>query len=209
MHLNVISMNIWNGDDAKVANKKTVALTNESYTKIITTIRTGFKLEDKKVKPNERIATALVVEANLGIRIGDILSLHMSDFIKDGDRHRLDIIEKKTKKKRVFTVPLEIYNFIQNYAYSNGIKPSAKLFDISERAIQKHLEAVSKYLSINNLGTHSFRKFFATQIYINSNYNIELVRVLLQHSSVTVTQKYIGIQPKEIEKALNSHIRLV
>ena len=190
-------------------NKKTVALTDESYKSIITTIRTGFKLENKNIKPNERIATALVVEANLGMRIGDILALHMSDFIKDGDRYRLDIVEKKTSKKRVFTVPKEIYDFIQNYAYTNEIKISAKLFDISERTVQKHLEAVSKYLNIKDLGTHSFRKFFATQIYIDSNYNIELVRVLLQHSSITVTQKYIGIQTKEIEQALNNHIKLL
>lgn len=192
-----------------MANKKTVALTEEIYKNIITTIRTGFKLENKNIKPNGRIATALVVEANLGMRIGDILSLRISDFIKDGDRYRLDIIEKKTSKKRTFTVPKDIISFIEHYAYTNKIKESAKLFDISERAVQKHLESVSKYLNINDLGTHSFRKFFATQIYINSNYNIELVRVLLQHSSITVTQKYIGIQTKEIEQALNNHIKLL
>lgn len=192
-----------------MANKKTVALTDENYESIIATIRAGFNLNDVNIQPNERIAITLVVEANLGIRIGDILSLHMSDFIKDGDRYRLDIIEKKTSKKRVFTVPKEIYDFIQNYAYINEIKISAKLFDISERAVQKHLSLTCKYLGLTGISTHSFRKFFATKIFLNNNYNIELLRVLLQHSSVTITQKYIGIQPKEIEQALNNHIRLL
>jgi len=192
-----------------MANKKTVALSEENYKLVIHTIRTGFKLGDKNVKPNERIATVLVVEANLGMRIGDILSLRMPDFIQDGDRYRLDVVEKKTSKSRNFTVPNEIYNFIQNYAYINEIKVSAKLFNISERTIQKHLESVSKYLKIKDLGTHSFRKFFATQIYLNNKHNIELVRVLLQHSSVTTTQKYIGIQPDVIEEALKNHIKLL
>lgn len=46
-------------------------------------------------------------------------------------------------------------------------------------------------------------------IYENNNYNIELVRVLLQHSSVSITQRYIGLQRKEIENALQNHIKLL
>ncbi|MDD4805136.1 MAG: tyrosine-type recombinase/integrase, partial [Candidatus Pacebacteria bacterium] len=56
---------------------------------------------------------------------------------------------------------------------------------------------------------HSFRKYFATNIYLNNNYNIELVRKILQHSSAAVTQKYIGIQQKDIELALQNNVRLV
>lgn len=84
-----------------------------------------------------------------------------------------------------------------------------KLFDISERQIQKHLKATCDYLGIPGISTHSFRKYFATQIYINNDYNIELVRQLLQHSSTAVTQSYIGIQQKQIEMALQNHIKLL
>lgn len=38
---------------------------------------------------------------------------------------------------------------------------------------------------------------------------INLVRVLLQHSSIAVTQRYIGIQSEEIEEALQKHIHLI
>lgn len=162
-------------------NKKTVALVEEQYKNIIDTIRNGFICDDGHiVKPNNRVATVLVLEANLGLRISDILQLRLSAIIRDGDRYRLNIIEKKTKKKREFTVPIEIYSYIQNYALENNINPVAKLFDISERTVQNHLQLVCKYLGYENISTHSFRKFFASSIYINSNYNIELVRVLLQ-----------------------------
>ena len=97
-------------------NKKTVALTQEQYQEIIDTIRRGFVCSDSHVvKPNNRIAVALVLEANLGLRISDILQLRLSAIIRDGDRYRLDIVEQKTKKKREFTVPMEIYIYIQNY----------------------------------------------------------------------------------------------
>lgn len=191
-------------------NKKTVALTEEQYKTIIDTIRSGFICSDGHiVKPNNRIATALSLEANLGIRISDILQLRLTAIIHDGNRYRLDIIEIKTKKKREFTVPIEIYSYIQNYVLENKINPTAKLFDMSERTVQNHLQMVCEYLGYENISTHSFRKYFATSIYVNNNYNIELVRVLLQHSSVATTQRYIGIQRKEIEVALQNHIKLL
>ena len=89
-------------------NKRTIALTTEQYKEIIQTMREGFC----GCRPNERIATALVLEGNLGLRISDILSLRLSDIVRDGDRYRLEITEQKTKKKRVFTVPLGIYRNI-------------------------------------------------------------------------------------------------
>ena len=82
-------------------NKKTVALTNEQYEKIIETIRNGFICSDGHiVKPNYRIATVLSLEANLGLRISDILQLRLSAIIHDGNRYRLNIVEKKTKKNQ-------------------------------------------------------------------------------------------------------------
>lgn len=191
-------------------NKKTVALTEDQYKNIITTIRSGFVCADGHiVKPNKRIAMALSLEANLGIRISDILQLRLSAIIHDGNRYRLNIVEQKTKKKREFTVPIEIYSYMQNYALENGINPAAKLFDISERTVQNHLQLVCEYLGYENISTHSFRKYFATSIYENNNYNIELVRVLLQHSSVATTQRYIGLQRREVETALQNHIKLL
>lgn len=191
-------------------NKKTRALTDEQYIKIIETIQSGFHCADGHVvKPNKRIATVLVLEANLGLRISDILTLSLSAIIKDGNRYRLDIVEKKTKKKREFTVPIEIYSYIQNYVLENGINPKARLFPISERTVQNHLKLVCEYLEYENISTHSFRKYFGTSIYINNHYNIELVRVLLQHSSVITTQKYIGIGSEQMESALRNHVKLL
>ena len=150
-------------------NKKTVALTEEQYKNIIETLQTGFVCEDGHiVKPNKRIAIALSLETNLGLRISDILQLRLSGIIHDGNRYRLNIVEQKTKKKREFTVPIEIYSFIQNYALENNINSAAKLFDISERTVQNHLQLICRYLGYENVSTHSFRKYFATSIYVNT-----------------------------------------
>lgn len=193
-----------------ILNKKTRALTEEQYRKIITTINEGFvTAAGERVKPNSRIATALTLEANLGLRISDILHLTINQIVKDGDRYRLDLVEQKTGKKREFTVPTEIYIYIQNYALENNINPRARLFQITERTVQRHLKMVCDYLEYEYISTHSFRKFFASSIYKDNGCDINLVRVLLQHSSVVTTQRYIGVQPQEIENALQKHINLL
>lgn len=61
-------------------NKKTKALTTEQYKEIIQTMREGFS----GCRPNERIATALVLEGNLGLRISDILKLRPCDIVRVG-----------------------------------------------------------------------------------------------------------------------------
>lgn len=188
-----------------MANKTTVALTKEQYKEIITTMRTG----GTGFRANDKIATALILEANLGIRISDILKLKPTSIIKDGNRYRLDIIEKKTKKKRLFTVPEEIISFIKEYCLKYDIQPDEYLFSYTERNIQKYLEKVADYLGYENIGTHSFRKFFATDILEKNNYNIVLVQQLLQHSSPTTTQRYIGITSEQMENALKGHIALI
>jgi site-specific recombinase XerD len=82
------------------------------------------------------------------------------------------------------------------------------MFPLTERAVQKHLKQVCDYLGYQGVSTHSFRKYYATEIYRDSGYNIALVQQLLQHSSAAVTQKYIGIQQKEVEEAIEGHLKL-
>ena len=73
-------------------NKKTVALTTDQYKEIIATMKLGFT----GCRPNERVVTALMLEANLGLRISDIIKLRLCDIVHDGDRYRLAITEQKT-----------------------------------------------------------------------------------------------------------------
>ena len=186
-------------------NKKTKALTTEQYKEIIQTMKEGFC----GCRPNERVATALVLEGNLGLRISDIVKLRLCDIVLDGDRYRLEIVEQKTGKSRVFTVPLVIQQYIENYCLRNGLRRDELIFPLTERAIQKQLKIVCDYLGFKGISTHSFRKWYATEIYKNSGYDIALVQRLLQHSSAATTQRYIGIEPQRIEAAIQGHAQLL
>ena len=186
-------------------NKKTKALTTEQYKEIIATMKEGFC----GCRPNERIATALVLEGNLGLRISDILKLRLCDIVRDGDRYRLEIVEQKTGKRRIFTVPFVIQQYVENYCLRNGIRKDELMFPLTERAIQKQLKIVCDYLGFEGISTHSFRKWYATEIYKNNGYDIALVQRLLQHSSAATTQRYIGIEPQRIEAAIQGHATLL
>ena len=186
-------------------NKKTKALTQEQYKEIIEALKQGFC----GCRPNERVATALVLEANLGLRISDILKLRPCDIVRDGDRYRLEVVEQKTGKRRIFTVPMVIQQYIENYCLRHGIRHTDVIFPITERTIQKQLAIVCDYLGYTGISTHSFRKWYATEIYKNNGYDIALVQRLLQHSSAATTQRYIGIEPQRIEQAIQNHAQLI
>lgn len=188
-----------------MANKTTIALSRDQYKEIIETIQQGFS----GMLPNDRVATALMLEANLGLRIGDVLQLRLCDIIRDGDRYRLDIREEKTGKKRRFTVPVILQQFIENYCYRNGIGRKERIFPITVRNVQMILQKTCDWLGYEGISTHSFRKFYATEIYKNNDYNIVLVQHLLQHRHASTTQRYIGIEPKEVEEAILGHLQLL
>lgn len=182
-----------------------LALTNEQYTTLISTIQSG----TSEFRANPRVAAILTAEANLGMRVGDIIRLRLADIVRDGGRLRLNIVEEKTGKKRTFSVPEAIYDYFCKYAERFHISASDRLFPITERAVQKHLKIVCDYLGYENISTHSFRKWYATDIYNASGHDIILVQHLLQHSSPATTRRYIGIADDKIESAIAQHVSIV
>ena len=171
------------------------------YKAIMELLSNGFEYAEegisKTFRPNVKVKLALTLEANLGLRISDIIRLTPNS-IKD---NKLSIIEKKTNKLQWRNINPTIALLIKSYAYENNIKPNQRLINVSEKAIQKQLRIICKYLELENIGTHSFRKLFATMQYENNDNDIYLVKELLNHSSIATTQKYIKVSQEKINKA--------
>lgn len=91
----------------------------------------------------------------------------------------------------------------------NGLEKTERIFDLTERTINKQLALVCDYLGFEGIRTYSFRKWYTTEIYKNNGYDITLVQQLLQHSSAAITQRYIGIEPQQIEEAIEGHTQLL
>ena len=184
-------------------------LNNSQYKELIETVREGYAdNEGIKHRPNIQLATILVLEANLGCRIGDILKLTTDSIIHDGSMYKLNIVEQKTGKRRCFIVPKPIKDFIDKYTEANGIT-SGKLFDITGQAVWKHLRAVTDYLGLENTSTHSLRKMCASNLYESTGHDIEAVCEFLNHSSTTVTRHYIRRTDAQLETAIENNVNLV
>lgn len=93
----------------------TRAISKNEYKKILDTLRAGYFFKGVQHKPNEKIATILIIERNLGVLLSDVIKLKKEDIVKEGDHYRLDIIEQKTGKKRFYTVPTPVRDFIYTY----------------------------------------------------------------------------------------------
>lgn len=187
----------------------TKSIDERSYKELIETIREGYTDYDGvKHRPNNQLATILILEANLGCRIGDILNLTTDSIILDGSVYKLNITEQKTGKRRCFIVPKPVKNFIDAYIREANLY-RGPLFDIKAPAVWKQLRAVTAYMGLDDISSHSFRKFAANTLLERSGNNIEVVREFLQHASVITTQTYIRRSDSQMEEAINKMVNIV
>ena len=191
-----------------MANKKTSCINDEQFDEIVNLIYKGSS--DGKIKPSEEIALMLTITGNSALRIGDCTKLKLKSFIREGSDYKYNIVEEKTGKKRTCIVPEEIYKLIEEYAKKNNKKVDEYIFNHTIRAIQYKLKNIAKYLGENyrDIGTHSFRKCAGMRVYRLSGNDIELTRKFLNHSSVSTTQRYLGVNDDEINKILKSSYKI-
>ncbi len=64
------------------------------------------------------------------------------------------------------------------YCLRNSIARNDRIFPLTERAVQKQLAIVCDYLGYECISTHSFRKWYATEIYKDNGFDIALVQRL-------------------------------
>lgn len=190
--------------DKKVSKKVgmvTRPLEKDEFEKIIYLLNNGFQYtdeDDKKhtFRPQPNVALAVSLEATLGLRISDILRLKVKNFKKN----RLELLEKKTNKLQYREIDPQVSEYIRDYALSNNLGLDDYLINVKARWIQSRLQIIREYLGLTNISTHSFRKMFAKYIYDKSHGDIDLLKNLLNHSSNSVTEKYLRTSQKKIDE---------
>ena len=185
----------------------TKTLDETTFKKMVETVRAGYISNGIYHRPNKQFATILVLEANLGCRIGDIINLTTESIVKDGQFWKLNITEEKTGKKRNFIVPEAVKQFIDAYCYEEGIY-NGKLFKCGKQATWKNMRYICEYLDLEDTSTHSIRKMKAEKLYNETDHDIELVCEYLQHASVNTTRAYLKRSDAQMEKAISNTVTL-
>lgn len=187
----------------KRKGKKTRPLQPDEFINIIKHLNTGFIYykngEEKVFRPKKYLALTFTIQATLGLRISDILKLTVSVFQKG----KLETYEEKTNKLVYRDIPDNLIQIVLSYAVENNLKLNDKICPVKDRNIREQLSIVCNYLDYKDIGTHSFRKYFARTVY-NDTADLELVRVLLNHSSIAITQKYIGVSQERVNEVSKS-----
>lgn len=165
------------------------------------------KIEDiQKIKKylakKPRDALLFSFGINTGLRISDILSLDVGD-VKGRDY--IEIREKKTNKYKKF--PLNRFLKEEIDLFVERLPSEQPLF-----YTQKHcrLDRVQAYRILNKatqavgvkerIGTHTLRKTFVYHHYKKYN-DIVLLQKIFNHSSPSVTLRYIGIEQDTIDES--------
>jgi integrase len=143
------------------------------------------------------------------LRACDLLALRVSDVASGKEvQSRAIVRQRKTKRPVRFEITARTRKAIEDWIEADKLAESAFLFPSRLRnsphlSIRQYARIVESWVSSIGLdplgyGTHSMRRTKATLIYRRTK-NLRAVQLLLGHSSLDSTVRYLGI---EIDDAL-------
>jgi integrase len=152
---------------------------------------------------NYRDYMMFVLGCNTALRVSDLLALRVEDV---RDKQYITIHEKKTGKVRRFKLPESVRADLVKYC--GGAPLNAPLFPsrkgdrpISTVQAWRIIDAAATACGLEEVGTHSMRKSFAYHAY-QRTHDVAVVQKTLNHSSPSITKRYLGIEDDEVERAL-------
>jgi integrase len=146
------------------------------------------------------------------LRYSDLSRVKWEDVL---DRETLVLNEKKTNKRREITLGRSIRERIE-MVHNQLNKPNNEeyIFSYSLKFVNLLLKEGGKEVKIRNknISSHSFRKSGSRYIWeSNGNSDEYLIKLssILNHSSTSITRRYLGISKEEIKDIYHSFDELL
>ncbi|EEF91398.1 tyrosine-type recombinase/integrase [Bacteroides cellulosilyticus] len=157
---------------------------------------------------NYKMSLLMAMGCFTGLRISDILALRWRQIL---NKDEFCITEIKTGKQRTIRLNPQLQQHIRDcYEHIRPIGINAPIL-ISQKGTVFTIQRINiilkeireKYrLKIKNFSCHSLRKTFGRQVYNMNSDNAELALIklmeLFNHSSVSITKRYLGLRQEEI-----------
>lgn len=122
--------------------------------------------------------------AYAGLRVSEIVNLNVNDI----GNEFITIRNTKSKQDRIVPIPSPLREILSQFS-----KQSLEI------ALKTNSKTVWSYLHRKfNLHPHQLRHFYATQL-VQNDVNLETVRTVLGHKSLTTTQRYIHLTGNKIK----------
>lgn len=157
---------------------------------------------------NYRISLLIGCGIFFGLRISDLLRLTWNMLLNS--EAKFVLIEKKTGKRREVKINKEFQKHIKDchealqienmdepcFLSTKGKPYSVQWVNLVLKELKDHYN-----LKIKHFSTHSLRKTFGRKVFESSdNAELALVKLmeLFNHSSVSITKRYLGLRQEEI-----------
>ncbi len=156
---------------------------------------------------NLRDYCLFVLGINSGLRISDLLRLRICDVSEKGKpKGRIRIRETKTSKFKDFPISDNAKAAIKEYLKTRTIIENEPLFQsrknkgfLTRQQAYRILNDVARCVGIKDkIGTHTLRKTFGYHAH-NNGYDITLIQKLFNHSTPSITLRYIGITQEQLD----------
>ena len=158
-----------------------------------------FKIELKK--NSFRNYMLFMTGINTGLRISDIIKLKVCDM----SNTHIQIKEQKTDKHKRVLINSSLRKDLNEY--TNGMNDNDYLFPskkgdyITRIQAYRILNDVAVKIGINEVGTHTLRKTFGYWYY-QQYHDVAMLQELFNHSSPSVTLRYIGINQDILDESM-------
>jgi integrase len=155
---------------------------------------------------NERDYILFILGISTGLRISDILSLKKEDLLKS----HIDIKETKTQKRKRVKIPgyikKDIMPFVNRLNDGDYVIKSRQGTNksIDRSVAYRILRDAAEHVNLTEVGTHTLRKTFGYHFYQQTQ-NIAVLQELFNHTSQSVTLRYIGINQDSLDKAMEKY----
>jgi len=168
----------------------------------------------KHTQGNPRDHLLFLMGVNNGLRTCDLIKMKVGQVrnLKVGDT--LAIKESKTGKDNILVINKTVYKSLKHYL--EKLNPNDEDFLFPSRKGNSHIgtQRVSKLIkkwanAINlkgNFGCHSLRKTWGFIQRTQFGVGFEILCKRYNHSSPSITMRYLGIQDKEVHNILMNEI---
>jgi integrase len=148
----------------------------------------GVLVSIKNRTSNQRNRLMLELMARSGMRVGEVLKLKPMDI---DDRKAIIRDPKSGKETEVIFLPQKVAERLRTYIREKGINPDARIFPLTYAAARLIVKKAGNLVDIH-VRPHDLRRHAATYA-SRSGTPLEIVsKVLLRHSNLSTTQRYLG-----------------
>jgi len=184
---------------------------HEMTVKIPTSKEISILLKNCKRNRNGKLLkTVIFTLAHTGMRVSELCDLSFDNI----DYQRLTLtVTGKGNKTRVIPVKQyllfgrnypSIRNYVKHHRYNNDkrIVFTTENGPINAWYIRRELKKLARIVGLGWIHPHSFRHYYATTL-LKKNVNLKVVQILLGHSNIKTTSRYLHMLEDDIFEAIN------